>query len=205
MKTLIRGLNEDGDEVSLQASAGGALHGLPYSVIWTAKGYGYQAKATAAIAALVIRPTTTAMLTLFNNEAGGGKSLVIERVNSHNLVGVAGSSYSIWLCSHPVGMTPPTNDITPRNNTRGVAEGGSVTIVDVAATVIDNGWFPWGNSGHAVTVTVPGGVVDAEIGGRIIVPPQGGLSVHIVADTTGATFTSGFHWFEVPANQLKLD
>lgn len=194
---------QNGDPVEVQATEDGILYWAPVGMLWTAKGYGYQAKAVTAVAALVVRPGATAMLTLFNNEAGGGKSYVIERVNAHNLVGVAGSSYSIWLCVHPVGMAAPVNDITPRDNTGGRARGGSLAIVDIAATVVDDGWYPWGNSGHAVTVTVPGGVVEAPINKDIILPPQSGLSAHVVADTTGATFTIGFRWFEVPPSELR--
>ena len=196
--------NSTGANVGVKATEGGILHTLPYQVVWTVKGYGKQAMATAAIAALVARPTTTSMLTIYN-PASNTKHLVIERVFAHNLVGVAGSSYGIWLCSHPIGMTAPTgNNITVRNSTSGLAAGGSVTVVDTAESITDNGWFPWGESGHAVTVTVPGGSISPEVGGRIIVPPSAGLSIHVVADTTGATFTTGFHWFAVPAKELTV-
>ena len=204
MDAVIKAQNTSGAEVGVKATEGGILYNLPYYVVWTAKGYGKQAMATGAIAALVARPTTTSMLTIYN-PSSNSKHLVIERVFAHNLVGVAGSSYCIWLCSHPIGMTAPTgNNITIRNSTSGIAAGGSATVVDTAESITDNGWFPWGESGHAVTVTVPGGSLAPEVGGRIIVPPSAGLSIHVVADTTGATFTTGFHFFEVPTSELAV-
>ena len=204
MDAEIKAQNSVGADVGIKATEGGILHILPSQVVWTAKGYGKQAMATAAIAALVARPTTTSMLTIYN-PSSNSRHLVIERVFAHNLVGVAGSSYGIWLCSHPIGMTAPTgNNISVRNSTSGIAAGGSATIVDTAEAISNDGWFPWGDSGHAVTVTVPGGSIAPEVGGRIIVPPSAGLSIHIVADTTGATFTTGFHWFEVPTTELVV-
>jgi len=200
MQTQIRALNASGTEVGLRASEGGILASLPYYVLWTAKGYGHQAMNTAAIAALVVRPSTVAMVTLRNNSAN--KVLVIERAFAHNLVGVAGSSYGIWLCVHPEGMAAVTDDITVRNSTNGGAAGGSETSFDIEATVVADGWFPWSDSGHAVTVTVPGGQVEAKVNGRIIIPSTAAISLQVVADATGATFTSGFHWFEVPTSEL---
>ena len=165
----------------------------------TAKGAGWQAMTTSAAAALVVRPSDTAMATLFNNYLReSGVCLIIDAAFAHNLVGVAGSSYGIWLCVHPTGMAAPTNDITVRNSLSGLPATPQVsrTFLDAGATVGNDGWFPWGDSGHAVTVTVPGGQVTAPVDGRIIVPPTAAVSMTVVADTTGATFTTGFRWYE---------
>ena len=85
MTAKMRAIKEvDGDEVDVKATERGMLHNLPYKVVWTAKGYGWQAMATSAIAALVVRPSTTAAATLFNNSTD--KNYVIERVMTHQLV-----------------------------------------------------------------------------------------------------------------------
>src|SRR3990167_6912855 len=149
---------------------------LPRYAEITAKNVGWQAMTTDAAAALVVRPSTVAMATLFNNNPlADGVCLIVDAAFAHNLVGVAGSSYGIWLCVHPLGMTAPTNDITVRNSLSGLkANGGSNTLLDAGATVLADGWFPWGDAGHAVTVTVPGGQVTAPVDGRIIVPPTAG-------------------------------
>ena len=175
--------------------------GLPPYVEITRQGQGWSAMSTAAIAALVVRPTTVANATLWNNHADGGKSLVIDRAFAHNLVGVANSGFGIWLCVHKRGMVAPTNDITVRNGNTG-KPSGSLTYFDNGATVVDDGWFPWGNSIRTVTVTVPGGQVEVEVAGRLIVPPQQAISLQVVADTTAATFTAGFMWYEV---QLAIE
>jgi len=189
-------------EVEAKGSEAGSLITIEQRVIWTAKGYGFQAMATAAVASLVVRPSTTAMATLRNNSPD--KVLVIDEAFGHNLVGVANSAFSLWLCSHPASMAAVTDDITVRNNLYGGGAGGSQTSFDNGASVVDNGWFPWGVSDHTVTVTTPGGVVIAPVNGRIIVPPTGGISVQCVANTTGVTITAGFRWYEVPINELVI-
>lgn len=202
MQTVIKVLDPAANEVNVRGTKAGQVYTAEQAMIWTAKGYGYSAMATAAVAALVVRPTTTAMLTLFNNS--GNKNFVIERVFGHNLVAAAQSDYGLWLCVHPVGMTAPTNDITVRNSMSGKASGGN-GIVDVGATVLDNGWFPWDISGTTVTVTTPGRQIEASVKGRIILPPTAAISLHVVASVTGATFTCGFHWFEVPQDDLNVN
>ena len=190
-----------GENPDIKATEGGIVLTMDHRVAWTAKGYGYQAMATSAVAALVVRPTTTAMATIRNQSSD--KVLVIDEAFGHNLVAVANSAFSIWLCSHPASMGAVTNDITVRNSLNGRDAGGSSTHFDNGATVTDDGWFPWGVSDHTVTVTVPGGVVIAPVNGRIIVPPTGGISLQVVGGTTSVTITAGFRWYEGPVSELN--
>ena len=205
MTSLIKGTDQLGDEVPLKASQGGISFILPAKVLWTAKGYGFQAMATTAVAALVVRPGTTAAATLYN-PATAGKNLVIERAVAHNLVCGVTESGSIWLCLHPTSMAAIVgNDITIRNRTNGIAAGGSSTIFDINEGVIDNGWFPWGAANPGVTAL--DGVAGAaalvvEVNGRLVVPPGGAISIHVLATTTTNTYCCGFHWFEVPTGEL---
>ena len=205
MEWLIKVLNTIGADVSPRATEGGILHNIPYQVVWTVKGYGKQAMATSAIAALIVRPSTTSMLTLYN-PAANSRHLVIERVFAHNLVTAIEENGGLWLCSHPIGMTAPTgNNISVRNSTSGIAAGGSATVVDTAESISNDGWFPWGASEWTnLDGTVPGGQLIAPVGGRIIVPPGGGLSIHVVSSTVVNTYTCGFHWYEVPTVELVV-
>ncbi|MFA5377194.1 MAG: hypothetical protein WC455_15700 [Dehalococcoidia bacterium] len=189
-----------GQEVDVRATDGGSLHNVPIQRVWTAKGYGWAAMATSAVASLIVRPTTTAIATLFNNTS---KNFVIERVFAHNLVSIANGQFGIWLCVHPVGMTAPTNDITVRNSFSGLV-AGTEGIFDNGATVVDNGWFPWGESQTSVTATVPGSLAQALVEGRIILPPTAGLSVSVVAQTAVVTTCVGIHWFSVPVTEFAL-
>jgi len=201
MQTKVRAISVvDGDETDLKSTEGGVLHTTDQARIWTAKGYGWMAMATAAVASLIVRPTTTAIATLYNNTS---KNFVLERAFAHNLVSIENGQFGIWLCVHPVGMAAPDNDITVRNNTRGDV-AGTEGIFDNGATVVDNGWFPWGESSTSVTASVPGSLAQAFIRGQIILPPTAAISISVVAQTAVVTTCCGFHWFSVPTSEMRL-
>jgi hypothetical protein len=67
-------------EVYVKSTEGGVLHTTDQARIWTSRGYGWQAMATAAVACLIVRPTTVAIMTFYNNTA---KNFVIDRVFAH--------------------------------------------------------------------------------------------------------------------------
>jgi len=203
MQAKMRATKSNTDvEVDVQALEKGQLVTSDIRLQWTAKGYGWMAMATAAVASLIVRPTTTAIVTLYNNTS---KNFVIDRVFAHNLVSIADGQFGIWMCVHPVGMTAPSgNDITVRNNTRGIV-AGTEGVFDVAETVADNGWFPWGPNSTSVTVTVPGSLTEAKVDGKIIIPPTAGLSLSSVAQTAAVTVCMGIHWFSVPASELAME
>ena len=186
--------------VEARATEGGAAHGIDLARIWTAKGYGWQTMATDAVASLIVRPTTVAMGTFYNNTS---KNFVIERVFSHLLVSIANSESGLWLCMHPIGMTAPTNDITVRNSTIGLA-AGTEGIFDNGAAVLDNGWFPWGESRPVVTATKPGGLLQALVAGCLIVKPTAAISIQVVSTTAVVTACVGLHYFSVPTSDLAL-
>ena len=149
-----------------------------------------------ATAALVIRPTTLSAITFWNGESPGGKSLVIDRLFTHNLVSTAVKTYfGIWYCMHK-DMARPTADITALRGTGDGVVGSNVVVVDVGATVIDDGWFPAGREGSiSETGVTPQGIAEWEVKGRLIVPPGAGMSLQVVASITGDTFTTGASWY----------
>jgi len=170
----------------------------PYAEL-SRRGRGWQVMDTTATAAVVVRPSTVAGLTLYNGETGAtAKSYVIDRIFAFNLVTTAAlSDWSVWATIHPAGMTAPTADITAIKGMNGSTYTGAA-IVDTGATVTDSGWFPVGGGRviHGVGVT-PGAASVIEIAGRLIVPPTGGISINVVASITGLTFTHGFSWYEL--------
>ena len=205
-----RGGGAAGDEKAIAVSAKGeqfvAAGAAPYAEI-ARQGGGYSVMATVAVAGLVVRPGTVAAITLWNGEGTGGKSYVIDRLFTHNLVSTSAKSlFSIWACVHPTGMAKPTADI-PASAVNLVGNSGKkyngMAVVDVGATVVDNGWYPWATSTEGTTVTtLPGGHLTAEVAGRLIVPPQGALSLHVVSSIVGYTFCTGASWYEA---QLDLE
>ena len=201
MTAKIRAIKDVSEvEVDVRATEDGILGVVSIERIWTARGYGWSAMATAAVACLIVRPTTTAIVTFYNNTA---KNFIIDRLFAHNLVSIANGQFGIWYCMHPTGMTAPTNDITIRNSSIGAA-AGTEGIFDNGATVVDNGWFPIGPSEYSVTATVPGSLVEAHVGGKLIVPPTAAISLSAVGQTAVVTVTMGLHYFSVPVTEFAL-
>jgi len=189
-----------GVEVDVRGTEDGIPANIPIQRIWTARGYGWMAMATVAVASLIVRPTTVAIATLYNNTA---KNFVIERAFAHNLVSIANGQFGIWLCVHPAGMTAPTNDVAIRNSPSGLV-AGTEGIFDNGATVGEDGWFPWGENSTSVTATMPGSLAQALVEGKIIVPPTAGISISVVAQTAVVTTCCGFHWFSVPVSEFAV-
>ncbi len=202
---LIYGTQEIGGKpVALASSDGGILATMDITRLWTAKGYARQAMATAAVAAVVVRPSTTAMVSLYN--IGTSNNLVIERAFAHELVSAAVTNANLWLCVHPVGtiVAGAANDITARGGLNGTERTGD-GYFDIEDTVLDGGWFPWSeNYGYVLTTTTPSVVLMANVNGRIIIPPTAGISLQVVASVNTATFTAGFHWFSVPSAEFPV-
>ena len=206
MQAKIRAVKSGaGGEVDVVALDSGIGVSADVRMLWTAKGYGWQAMSTAAVACLIVRPDTVAIASLYNNTSD---NFVIDRVFAHNLVSIANGQFGIWLCVHPVGaiaVDAPTNDITVRNSTRGLPAGSAQGYWDVAATVVDDGWFPWGENSQSVTATVPGSLAQALVEGRIILPPTAALSMSCVGQTAVVTVCMGAHWYKVPASELAME
>ncbi len=168
----------------------------PYGLARLAK-FHESAMQTAATAALIIRPTTTSAITIWNGENVGGKFLVLDRFFSFNLVTDTAQSFaSLWYCMH-LEMDKPTNDIiTLRGTGDGREPNNGTVIVDVAATVVNDGWFPCGKPSEGEEVgALPGGVLEWEVRGRLVVPPKHGISLQVVSGVVGDTFTSGASWW----------
>ena len=112
--------------------------GMPPYAEMTRRGMGWQAMNTTALAALVVRPSTLANCTLFNNEPDGGLTYVIDRAFGFNLVTTAAEGrQGMWICVHPRGLVTPTNDITARGSMSGKANYGGRAVVDTNMTVTD--------------------------------------------------------------------
>ena len=199
VRAVIRG-GLSGHRAELSANSAGDLliaNGLPPYTEMSRKGVGYATMATAAVAALVIRPTTVAALEIFNNSQVN--SLVVDRIFSHNLVGVANSAMGMYAMVTTQKLAP-TDAALAINSLSGKPIPTKTVLTAASATVVDNGWFPYGPFGSNVTITTPGPTLVADIGGRLIVPPGCSLCLHVVATTTGVTCTSGAAWYSV-----KLD
>ena len=194
---------DDDQKVLLQSNEKKDLliaQGLPPYTEIVRTGVGWSTMSTAAVAGLVVRPTTAAAYEIYNAYPAGGLSMVIDRLFWFNLVSTDDEEgFSGWAAvSTPsrVATAPTDGSFVVRGNS-GAAYGGSV-IAAAATTVVDSGWFPWGNMhSKAANSTIPFGAISAEVNGRLIVPPGASLNMHVVSSLVGQTFTQGASWYEV--------
>jgi hypothetical protein len=183
-------LNQNGDQL---VSFGMA----PYTEA-VRRGISWATMSTSAVAALVVRPSTTAAFEIFNGYSLGGKSLVIDRLFWFELVSITLAEAASGWAAVTAGKAAVTSGSFAVRGSSGKPYGGSV-IAAAGTTVVDSGWFPWANLVMARPVTAaitPMGVAIAEVNGRLIVPPQSSLCLHAVASVVGQTFTQGASWFE---------
>ena len=151
--------------------------------------------ATSAVAGLVVRPSTVAALELWNGNQPGGASLIVDRLFSQNLVATAvNSAAGLWAQVTTTKAAPSTASLAVVGG-YGKAYGGNV-INAVGTTVVANGWFPFGPEYIASNAAAPGGSWEAIVQGRLIVPPQCSLCIHVVGSIVGDTYCSGASWFE---------
>lgn len=167
------------------------------------RGTGWATMSTAAVAALVVRPSTTAAFEIFNGYPGGGKSLVIDRLFFFGLVTTAvNEGWSGWAMVTTAKVAVSTGSFAVTSAYGNKTYSGPV-ISAASTTVVANGWYPWTDgqvsSGAGVT---PYGCATAKVEGRLIVPPQCSLCLHVVASLIGETFTQGASWFE---EQITLE
>lgn len=162
--------------------------------------YGESQVAQAAIAGLVVRPTTVAAITFWNAEPSGGDVLLIDRIFTHALVTTTAQSFfGMYYCMH-TETVKVTSELTSLGGTHDGREPTQGVIIELARTVLDNGWFQCGTTGEAEEVgALPGSHAEWECNGRLVVKPKQGISLHVVAGVVGDTFTTGMAWYKVPA------
>jgi hypothetical protein len=163
------------------------------------QGQGWSVMNVLAIAALVVRPTTVAAVEIWNGHQT--RSLVIDRLFGFNLVSTAvNSAAGLWATvTRPKAAPSAGANVVPWGQT-GKAYNGPV-VVGLGTTIADvpsngNAWFPYGPQYSAPNAAAPGGSWEAAINGRIIVPPQASLGIHVVGSIVGDTYQCGAAWFE---------
>lgn len=175
---------------------------LPSLTALVNEGVCWAAGEATAVAAAIALPTTTAQVTLYNNESEGGKSYIVLSVFGIQVAdGAALNSWGIAHCIHIAKPgTLPSADIASTSfknlKARAGAYGGNA-IIDLAATVVDDLWKPVGPSVGTTVVSLPGTQLDVPLNGLVILPPGGEYSLVAVASATGITTRLGFRWAEV--------
>lgn len=199
----------------------GSLHTTPRGDLIVAQGSSYRAegtrlgqrwgKLTDAVASIATAiPTTTAAHSLWNGEAAGGKSYVMESVTAMCITSAgAASGFGMvgMLNVLPVAAVPSTADtlvkVTSMNGRLYPGRAKSSHTV----TVVDDGWWPMplNNTFTLGTGTVSGSLVlHAPLDGSVIVPPGCLFNISMCTLGTTATFNTFFVWREEQIyNQLS--
>ena len=198
--TVRRGGGSDGMALDIHQNEKAeqlVAQGLPPYTELVRQGTGWGTMSTSAVAGLVVRPSTTAAFEIFNGYPSGGKSLVIDRIFYFNLVSTnVIEGFSGWACVTAPKAAVTSGSFTVRGNS-GQAYGGPV-ICAASTTIVDSGWFPWTEAYQkGAGGVVPFGATSVKVEGRLIVPPQCSLALHVVSSLTGQTFTQGAQWYEV--------
>lgn len=216
IRKLLEGLDAgsvgDDEQVALtqqleQLIAAGAA---PYTEI-TRIGRAFQITTTTAVAAAAAIPSTTGGLSLYNNEADGGRSYVIDFISANGVATAAALGHAQLLALiGQVREAPPANSALVAKKTNGLGGGTNDTRARTiltgtalpAGTGIAADWFPVGMGiERAAAVSLPGAGLYWAAEGRIIVPPGRYFSMQVLADTAASTFQLCIAWHE---RQLTL-
>jgi hypothetical protein len=183
--------------------------GVPQYTEATRSGTGWNVQTATAFAGVAAVPTTTARLEIFNNTQGqGAVSLIIDSLWADQILATAVSwSASIFamVTTQKVAPTNTALDITSvsgRSKYTTTAAGRIITAVDT--TVVANGWRPWGSPmAWGTAAATPGPSWSADVNGRLIVPPQASLCLHILSSVnTASAFQVGASWYEQPLTMV---
>lgn len=144
-------------------------------------------------------PTTRAELVLFNGEAAGGKSYVIDSVWHLGITSMAAAGSVALLGQIVPNATAPTDNtsqlITSRN---GKTYNGYAKRAVAQTTMTADKWelLASSNSGGGATAQI-GLATIAELNGGWILKPGDMLGVNVVAGTAAGTAIMGITWHEV--------
>lgn len=189
-------------DLSSRRGALAVVEELPSLVHLVNDGVVWSAGEAAGVAAVIAPPTTTAQISLYNDEEeGSGKSYLILRAYGIVTASPAGlSNFGIVHCVHRTKpATKPTADIAAASITNMKARVGNYdghAIIDLGATVTDDLWKPLGYS-ILNAVTGVGWQADVWLDSLIIIPPGGLYSLVAVAQATTVSTRLGFTWAEV--------
>lgn len=184
-----------------------AQESAPYAEI-VKVGQAFEVHTVAAAAAVVALPTTAALLSIWNGESpNDGLPYVIDRVWSLQIASAAAAGQASLIgCLGQTAVAQLATAALPFNPLNGNGGGGagktkavnSTAALD-AVTGVTGNWrlLPGQKGGVRVGVTsIPGMFNEAEVHGKIIVPPGRLFGVHLLADTVATTAIVGIEFHQ---------
>lgn len=199
-----------GTDVQLMLSDGGALisvQALPERAELVKLGQSWGAAIPTGSAATYIAgwPTTAPALVMQNAEAAGGPTYIIERAWLADISAGATGGRSLVGQLQPAGITGTFTDnavvLKHQLSGRAANYGGNAKFAVAAANIpIASQWFPLGNASMGATISNLGSSLEANVFGRLLVPPGAFLSLVGCAGTAAGTYIIGVEWHEVFLN-----
>jgi hypothetical protein len=177
--------------------------GQPQNTDVVRQGLSYMLK-SALVACVTALPTTTASQHIWNGEALGGKSLVIDGIGwTCTTSAAAASMFSMAYMIPVLGVTanPSTTDTLTISGLSGRAYTGAVAMGHTS-TVVNSGWVGIGPTVHSGALTATVGIqIWQELASPIIIPPNKLLCLACTAVNTTAV---GFFSLRVHERQLTV-
>jgi hypothetical protein len=165
-------------------------------------GRAFETHTTTAVAAVIAIPTTATLLQIFNNDADDGYACFIDRVWGMQIASAATAGQCALIgCLGQTRVASPAAAALAVNALNGMGGKDSKEVVSTSAldavTGVAGNWrvLPGQSGGsHPGAAATPGMFVNADINGRIIVPPGRAFGVHVFADAVASTFVVGIEW-----------
>ena len=187
-------LNSRGDQIVAQ--------GLPERTELVRLGDSWQVSNATATSSATGLPTTTAGLQLWNGEPSSGKSYVIDSVAATEAVvdSTQSDCTALMVCNNKTPVATPTDAGLVIRSMSGRTYGGKARTILTGTTMVNDGWFPAGNSVAPAPAVAGSGwkQTDVDLRGMYIVPPGGQFniqSVKVAAAASQMIFT--IRWHEV--------
>lgn len=166
-------------------------NGLPELTEVVRLGNSWTVNLTTGVAAATALPTTTAMMSLYNAEPGGGKCYAIDSFGYTEAVTDAtqnNTSILLAMCNRAPTTVQTDAGIAIRSLSGRSAYDGKARITS-APTVVNDGWNYHG--ADAVTpVTVFAGTLwrttEAKVRGLYLIPPTGGFNIAVIKSVAAA-------------------
>lgn len=173
-------------------------------------GRAFYIRATTAVAAVVAKPTTAQMMSIYNDEPEGGRTYVIDWVSALNVAATAVVGQATIIVNNGmIRVAAPTDSglLPKKTNGNGSVSNAVVRRQDTKALSIVTGslnasqgiahaWVQVGTGVKWDATATPGYCIYVPLDGRFLVPPGRMFATHVLANVTGSTFTMAIGWHE---------
>jgi hypothetical protein len=200
VRGVARPRNGEGVDSAIGSTTGGELitvNGLPAKTegVRLQNCWSMQIPTGSAFTNVADMPTTRAELALYNGEAGGGASYIIDSIWFLSLTSIAALSNATLVYQVAPAAALSNNTAILINSPIGSVYGAKAMRALAVTTMTANKWTVLASAPNPATATIGFGCV-AEVNGGIVVRPGMTLGVNAVLGTATGTSLMGISWRE---------